>query len=1050
MTKKLLFLLVLLWATYAVALAQDRKVSGTVKDAKGEALPGVSIRESGTNNGTASDGEGKFSLTLKSANASLEFTFMGYAKTVVKADRDVIRVTMQADAQSLKDVVVVGYQTMTRKTSTTAISSVKGDVVENLPAPSFENLLQGRVTGVNVQNFTGEPGVRNTFVIRGNSRVNLNLDEARALSTPLYVIDGVPMNVDDMMGFDGTQTNTIAGLNPNDIEDMQVLKDAAATSIWGSRGANGVIVIKTRRGKEGKPEFRLNYYHGIVSRPRLLETVTGTEERRQKLAILKEYGGYANEAKLPVVLTDSLNPSFNNAVDWQDMFLRSGNMGNADFAVSNGTDKMNYRISANYYNEDGVVRNTGFKRYALRGNLNFKFSDKLSGYTNLSLSRMDRKRGLGKDRYESPLPIDLHALPSSLLYITPQKAKAYTDQYDKLRDVNINDQIVASLGLTYNIVKGLEYRFMGSASVNNNKREYFMPSDLDADGVNRATSFNGGYNTYFVDNALSYRQTIANDHHIYLTAGQSFQRDIGTKMEGTGYNLPSDDIKVIGNVAQQDKRVYSDYSASSLLSWIGQVQYDYKERYLLSGSYRADASSRFGPDSKWGKFYSVGAGWVLSEEPFFQPLTSVVNFMKIRGSYGTSGEQFYEFYAPYNRFTIPGYYNGTAAYLPDYENGYGITKKNFTWSSSRQFNIGFETFLFKSNRINLTVDYYEKMAGRDFNTFAMPFWAGYNKLTANYDINVRNRGFEVAVITKNLPDNSKLKWSTNLNFSINKNQITKLPYNNKTFYQSDNYGIGREFTIGKPIYVMAQMLYGGVYNNYNEIPFNPVNGQMITYFKTYNKVIPGYPIWHDLNGDWDVWSDEDRGDPYGDLTATGNPNPYLTGGFVNDFQYKNWYLSIATTFTLGRDIINMQMSNELDNTFRGGDQSFAARRLPNLDRLNYWKPSQLAQKGEDYKADYPAMSPYGYFYQYLPFSTMFNENGNYLKVKFMTLGYSVPNQVTRRLKVSNIRIYGTVDNLVMFQAADVPDAEQVNVFGVYNGSGYPIPRKFTMGVDVKF
>lgn len=1050
MTKKLLFLLVLLGASFAVALAQDRKVSGTVKDAKGEALPGVSIRETGTNNGTASDAEGKFALTLKGTNSSLEFTFMGYAKTVVKADRDVIRVVMQADAQSLKDVVVVGYQTMTRKTSTTAISTVKGDVVENLPAPSFESLLQGRVTGVNVQNFTGEPGVRNTFVIRGNSRVNLNMDEARALSSPLYVIDGVPINVDDMLGFDGTQTNSIAGINPNDIEDMQVLKDAAATSIWGSRGANGVIVIKTRRGKEGKPEFRFNYYQGMIARPRLLETVTGTEERRQKLALLNEYAGYVDKGKLPVVLTDSLNPSFNNAVDWQDLFLRSGSLSNADFAVSNGNDKMNYRISANYYSEDGVVRNTGFNRYALRGNLNFRFSDKISGYTNLSLSRMDRKRGLGKDRYESPLPVDLYALPSSLLYVTPEKIKAYTDQYDKLRDININDQIVASLGLTYNIVKGLEYRFMGSANVSNNRRDFFMPSDLDADGVNRASSYNAGYNSYYLDNSLSYRLNLTDDHHFYLTGGQSFQRDVANKMEGIGYNLPSDDIQVIGNVAQQDKRVYSDYSASGLLSWFGQMQYDYKEKYLLSASYRADASSRFGPDTKWGKFYSVGAGYVISEEKFFQPISSVVNYMKFRGSYGTSGEQFSEFYAPFNRFTIPGYYNGTAAYLPDYEDGYGITKKNFTWSNSRQFNFGFESFLFKNNRISLTVDYYEKLSGRDFNTFEMPFWAGYNKLTANYDINVRNRGFEVTIITKNLPEKSKLKWSTNLNFSVNKNQITKLPYNNKTFYRTDGFGIAREYTIGKPTYVMAQMQYGGVYNNYSQIPFNPVNGQLITYFKGNNRVRPGYPVWHDLNGDWDVWSDEDRGDPNGDLTATGDPNPRVTGGFVNDFQYKNWTLSIATTFTLGRDIINMQASNELDNTFRGGAQGFAARRLPNLDKLNYWKPSELDKQGEGYSAEYPAMSPYGYFYQFLPFSDMFNEDGSYLKVKFISLGYNVASSLTRRLKISNVRIYGTVDNLLMFQRADVPDAEQVNVFGVYNGSGNPIPRKFTMGMDVKF
>ncbi len=463
-------------------------------------------------------------------------------------------------------------------------------------------------------------------------------------------------------------------------------------------------------------------------------------------------------------------------------------------------------------------------------------------------------------------------------------------------------------------------------------------------------------------------------------------------------------------MAQNDKTVYSDYSASGLLSWIGQLQYDFKEKYLFSASWRADASSRFGPDSKWGKFYSFGGGWVVSEEKFFRPLSHITNYFKIRGSYGTSGEQFSEFYAPYNRFTIPGYYNGTPAYQPDYDLGYGITKKNFTWSSSRQYNIGFETFLFKNNRINLTVDYYDKLSGRDFNTFEMPFWAGYNKLTANYDINVRNRGLEVTIITKNLPDRSKLKWNTNLNFSFNQNRITKLPYNNKTFYRTDSYGVQREYTVGKPTYIMSQMVYGGVYNQFNQIPFNPANGTLLTYFKGNYRVQPGYPIWYDINGDWDVWSDEDRGDPYGDLQATGDPNPRVTGGFVNDFQYKNWTLSVATTFTLGRDIINIQASRELDNTFGAGALKFAARRMPNLDRLNYWRPSELSKQGEGYVADYPSMTPYTYFYQFLPFSTMFNENGSYLKVKFISLGYMIPNSITKRLKIANIRVYGMADN----------------------------------------
>lgn len=1051
MTRKLLLLWVMLGIAMSNAAAQGRQVTGTVKDKDGIALPGVSIRETGTNNGTASGADGKFSLALKSTSPSLEFTFMGYAKAVIKVDsRTQYAVVLQADAQSLKDVVVVGYQTVTRKTATTAISAVKGDVIENLPAPSFESLLQGRVSGVNVQNFSGDPGVRNSFVVRGNSRLSSNLDQARALSSPLYVIDGVPMNMDDMANFDNTQTNSIAGINPNDIEDMQILKDAAATSVWGSRGANGVIVVRTRRGKLGKPEFRLNYYQGLVSRPRLLTTITGAEERRQKLGLLNEYASWQQLANKSVVLTDSLNPSFNNATDWQDMFYRDGNLKNADISVSNGTEKFNYRISANYYDEQGVVRNTGFSRYALRANLNYNFSEKLSGYTIVALSRTDRKRGLGNDRFQSSVPIQMHELPSSLLLVSPDKRQAYMDQFDKLRDINQNDLITATLGINYKIIPGLEYRFMGSVNATNNKRAYFLPSTLDPDGINRASNYNSDYNTYYFENTLQYTKTFAENHHLTLSATQNFERNIGNNFSGGSSNQPNDDIQVIGGGPQQDLTVGSSYSAAGLLSYIGQMQYDFKEKYLLSGSARADASSRFGPNSKWGKFYSVGAGWVVSEENFFAPVKDVVSYMKVRGSWGTSGEQFEDFYAPYNRFEIPGYYNGGPAYLPDYDGGYGITKQNFTWSESRQFNIGFEAFLFKNNRINLTVDYYDKLSGRAFNTFEMPFWAGYNSLTANYDINIRNRGLEVTIMTKNLSDNSPVRWNTNLNFSFNQSRITKLPNSNKTYYRDDNAGVVREYTVGKAPYTMSQMLYGGVYNNWNQIPFNPANGTRITYFKGNTPVRPGAPIWYDLNGDWDVWSDEDKGDPRGDLTATGDPNPALTGGFVNDVYWKNWSLTVATTFTVGRDIINSFKSNELNNTFGSGDLLFAARRMPDIDGLNYWRTSGYNKLGEAYHADFPALTPYGYYYQFFPFSSMFNEKGDYLKVKFISLGYNFSKAVTDRLKIANLRLYGTVDNLVMFQRASVPDAEQVDPFGIYTGSGYPIPRKFTLGVDVKF
>ncbi len=1034
-------------------------IEGVVKDETGAPLPGVTIRVVGVEGkGTVTDAQGRFKITLADPNAKLSFSFIGFEKaTVALNGKTQINVVLHPSHASLQEAVVIGYQTQTVRNTTAAVTTISGEEIENLPAPSFANLIQGRAPGVNIQNYTGEPGVRNSFVIRGNSRFDQNMDEAHLLSSPLFIIDGVPTNLDDISTFSNTNTSFLAGINPNNIESIQVLKDAAATAAWGSRGANGVVIIKTKRGKLGKPQFDLNFYTGISQKPELLTTVVGAEERRQKINLLYGYEGYNGLRALPQILTDSLNPAFNNATDWQNLFYQRGVIRNADLSMSAGTNIMNYRLSLNYYNEDGVIKSYGFQRYGLRGNFTFYFSPKLEMRANFRLSRVDRKRGLAYYPTDNVTPIDGAKQAASFFKLTHEDSLNYLAQYNQLHDKNQDNYITGYVSLKYSVLPSwLDYTATGSINTTISQRDYFQPSTLT--GYNYAEATKTNNNSYIWRQSFDFHHVFNKVHRLNFTATQSFQRIEAEKSYLEGYNTPSDNIQVVSGVAQKDLSGYSDYKASSLLSWVGQLMYQYNDKYILNATWRADASSRFGKDSKWGYFPSVSVAWLVSDENFMKPLSGWLNFFKLRASYGKSGHQPRDFYAPFNNYNFnQGYYNGVAMVTPSYTNG--VTKDSLTWSSSYQWDIGFDAFLFDNNRINLTVDFYRKTNKNNFYDFPLPFYTGFTSLTYNADVNVMNQGLEINLTTRNLPESSPLQWRTNFNVSFNKNQITKLPYGGKDIYGSSG-GVAYIFTVGRPTYVWSQMLYRGVYNNKSQIPFNPYTGNPITYFKGGIPVEPGYPIWLDINHDYDVWGDEDRGDPRGDRVAVGNPLPRVTGGFNNSLFWKNWSLNISCTYTLKRDIINTfrstQFSAAFGNYYSGIDTksrlvAFADLRLPDLSDLSYWTPDKSGKSPDDQNATFPSINPYGdYFYQYGTFSTMFNEDGSYFRINSIMLSYSLPKGILDKFNLRNLRVYGVLDNVYTFQSASIPDAEAVTPVGVYSGNRYPLPHKMTLGLTLNF
>jgi len=1053
--------------------AQQRKVEGIVLNTKNKPLEGATITLKSLKKSVISKSDGNFEINAPEGKAVLTISFIGYKSKTISVDVNEKFVTVElseSENNQLNDVVIVGVQSQSKRKTTAAVSTVLSKDIENLPAPSVDQLLQGRVAGLNVQIESGEPGVTPSIVVRGNSRINTQVGnnpdfaQARALSSPLYVIDGVPTNPEDISnGIDVTGTNYLAGININDIERVDVQKDASATAAWGSRGANGVIYITTKRGRSSKPEFRVNAYTGITKQPQLLKTFTGAEERQQKLNIINQYATPSQLANLPQLLTDQFNPSFNNATDWQGLFYRTGSVNNIDATVSAATDNVNYRVSANYYDEKGIIEAFGFRRYSMRGNFDFKINPKLNTQLIVSFSKSDRQRG--RKYYgnsDDNTPVSGSNQPTSFYRLTAFDSANFTGIYSKLRNKNINDYYSVSLTSNYSILPSLRYTFQGAADISTSNRDYFQPSNIDEVAAkdpnapaqpSYAESDKGTYNTYFLSNTLNFIKKIEAGRHVHniaVTASQQFNADVINSNNVWGYNVPSNDIRVVSGIPQSDIGGSSDYAADGLLSLSGQVQYDFDNKYLLYGSYRGDASSRFGANTKWGYFPAAGIGWIVSDEKFLQK-QNIISFLKIRASYGISGNQSPDLYAPYNSYIIPGTYGGSTAIEPSYTNG--LTKNNLTWTKTSQKDLGVDVQLF-NNRINFTVDAYEKLSKDDYYDFQLPFYTGFQSINFNaHDLWVDNRGYDITLGARILSHNSPFQWNTQITISHNRNAIAKLPNHNRTFVIDDYYGVSRVFAVGQPIYEMFQLKYLGVYNNQSEIPFNSVTGQGLTYFKGNHKVVPGDPIWEDVNKIGDVWPDEDNGAAYGDRIPTGDPNPKYTGGWVNDFSYKNFNISILSIFTWKRTIVNTFFQQQISNIVGGYSSSintFADSRLPDLSGINYWTP-QKAKSNPNYKANFPSINPFGpSYYQYIPISSMFNEDGSYFKIKSITINYTIPESLIKKIKVKGINVYGVIDDVLTLKNSSMPNPELVDQLGIYTGGLYPTPTRYTLGADVRF
>ena len=1028
---------------------QEFKLTGTVLDADGIPLPGASIIEKGTTNGTYTDFDGNFSLTVSNENASLVFSFIGFTTFEQSIDgQSTINITLQEDAESLDEVVVIGYGTVKKSDLTGSVSTLKGEVMEMTPIVTMEQAMQGRLAGVNVSSASGAPGAGMNITIRGASSISGG-------NQPLYVIDGMPFfnNSDAGAGdFESTDASTnlnpMASMNPNDIESIEVLKDASSTAIYGSRGANGVIMITTKRGKSGKGKIDIDFKSSYSLLPETIPLVNA----QQYALISNEYNAY-NE--LPIIYDGQVRPSNNGGTDayfptpeeipgligdgtnWQEEIMRNAISNDLNVRFSGGTKDLRYNISTGLLDTEGLLKNTDFQRYTLRANLNAKLNEVVSIVWNVNGASVSSNRsstntvrfdGGGAERSGTIVkafmasPVmgveetwyneDLDANESfgsfnPLVDLTDQYY--FKNRFSVSSNLSLNFQLSESLLL---VTRG------GIRYVDDNQNRYWNPNTSQGFRYNGKSLYNSSTLKNVVnENFLKYTKKINKHHNLNVLAGMSVEKkSIEKHRYGfIDYSIAFENGLYYDNFAtgQDPVMPITRKTEANLVSGYGRINYNYKNRYYLTATGRGDGSSVFAENNKWAFFPSFGAGWSFQKEDFMANLNWLSNG-KLRASYGLSGNQAI---APYQ--SLPSL--GSVTYSSIDGRTLGVLpiqpgNIDLKWETTTQYDLGIDLGFFK-NRYKLTFDYYNKTTDDLLLNLPVLSESGFGSFLSNFG-KINNEGFEVemTLIPISKPD---LRWSIDLNWSTNDAELRELT-NFGVIDYTTNIGGGQ-----KPTHRLEE---GGKIGNF----FGLLTDGLLTQedlangHPTYNSAdAEGELKFVDLNEDGIISND--------DGTIIGNAYPDFLFGINNSFTYKNFTLSFLVRGAMGQDVLNMML---LKTTYGTG-----LRGVPSVDYYNNrWTP-------ENTDAYYPRVSGNG-----VAISDRLIEDGGYVRLQNVTLNYNIPKKISG---FTNAQVYASGYNLYTWHNYSGYDPEvssygQNLLRGGIDRGSYPRSTTFTLGVKLGF
>lgn len=1009
--------------THHEPVKMEIDVTGRVISSEdGSALPGVSVAIKGTTTGAITDAEGRYRITVPNAESILVFSFVGFlTEEITTGNRTTIDVRLAGDLKSLSEVVVVGYGTQKKSDLTGSVSSITAKDIRQVPVASLDQALQGRATGVQVTQASAAPGGGVSIRIRGGNSI-------QASNEPLFVIDGIPIfpsNATFAPGNTGGQAqNALANLNPGDIESMEVLKDASATAIYGSRGANGVVIITTKRGKSGATNVDVENYYGIQQVARQLPLLNAAE-----------FAEIANESRVnrsqaPIFTPDQIASFQNNSTDWQSQVFRTAPIRNHQVTVSGGNDATRFALAGNYFEQQGVVLNSGFTRASLRVNLDKNVTKRLSIGNSLQISRAwnnqqvtDITRGgvvNGSLVFSPTLPVrdpqtgqftfDNSSVPGSQQVGNPVQ--------DALETLNrtVTNRMLGSVYAEYGILTGLRLRTSFGVDYQAGRRDFYAPSTN-----NRGRNAFGSALVEKKDVispvstvTLTYDRTFGTNQ-ITLLAGYESQTQTVDFLQSSATNFPTNALEADNlSLGQVIGTPFSGRSLWRLDSWFGRANYTLASKYLFTATFRADGSSRFGAGNKWGYFPSAALGWRLNEEDFIKDLNIFSN-LKLTASWGLTGNQeigLYQSLAGLNTVRYPFGEVINIGLAPD-----RLPNSDLRWERTSQYNFALETGILE-NRVTLEAAYYYKKTQDLLLNVDLPRTTGFSTFLRNIG-SVENRGLELTLNSANLT--GQFKWNMGGNITFNRNKVLALGPG-ETFRLAPGTGDGHlQITnssilqVGQPVGVFFGLKTDGIYQT---------GDQIIPGSNSFGSTAPGDIRYVDSNGDGIV-NNSDR-------TIIGNPQPDFFFGFTNNFSYKNLDLAVFFQGTHGNDVWNVN-SHEL---YRNDGATNNSREV-----LNRWRP--------DTPSDYwPSAKT-------RPFvlSDRHIEDASFLRLRNVTLGYNLPTSTLGLKWLRSLRVYAQAQNLLTITNYSGFDPEVNSLgqnpvgIGIDRGS-FPMARTYTFGINL--
>jgi len=994
-------------------LEQQLVVTGTVTN-NGLPLPGANILVKGTTTGSQSDFNGKYTINAPKG-ATLVFSYIGFkTQEIVVGENLTIDVTLLEDAASLDVVVVVGYGTQIRKNLSSSISRIDVEDLNSINVQSFDAALQGMAAGVEVRSGSAIAGSAMKVRVRGTTSFSAN-------SEPLYVIDGIPVECGEIstsqqgrtVGNYNLQlahnTNVLASINPNDIESMEILKDASATAIYGSRGSNGVVLITTKKGKIGKTQVNVSISSGLSEATHKIDYLNNNEYITLAQEAWFNSGNDIDDFwQNSGVLVDGLTKeeALNTDTNWVDQMLRTGDSVNYNISASGGSEKTRFYTSALLRDDKSIFIGNDYKQYSTRLNLDHTISDRFAIGTRMTLSHVDNKTvpiawAGGTGTVQNMLPIwPVYKADGTYFNLTSNNPLASV----KLREINLKSyQFFGSWFLTTDIVEGLTNRTEFGLNLLSNDDSHFRDGRTLFNGRSTAGAVIGSRKSWNFKNILNYRKDF-NGHNVDVLAGFESQRFngrvntvIGEDFSNPSLRRPSDAANVVGSFTENEY---------AFLSYISRVNYAYKNKYLLSASVRYDGSSRFAQDNRWGLFPAVSIGYNLSEEAYFAPLKKVFNYFKLRVSYGQSGNSEIGDYAYYGSFATD-----------PYDGSSGISRNNIGdeklgWETTTQLDIGL-SFELLDGKIKGEFDYYDKLTSDLLMPYPASAFTGVTSYTRNVG-KIGNKGFEFSLSTTNIESNN-FRWETTFNIALNKNEVLKL-----------NDDLGGLFGspviyVGFPVGIIELVEWGGV---------DPSTGDDIYFDKDGQKLL--YREIIDQYGRFGNFFRDNR-------RPMGNPWPKFTGGFGNKISWKNWYLNSFFTFNYGAEAIVGEQKRSFGAFGR-------TKYNPTTNILDRWRSPGDITNVSRLTTENPSFQP----------STRYLHKVDYIRMRDLTVGYAFN---TEQGIFKRINLYAKLTNFLTFTNAPdfywdpefsgvVQNRSQNNIRTINNDKSAPQAKTMSLGLKI--